>query len=91
MHRLSSPVAYALIPVAALIGIAFALYQWYLVSKIKVSVDNQTHENGNGNVNGENDTHEMEEGVDGRDVRKKCAEIQEAVSIGEHHITVSVF
>ncbi|KAJ4820793.1 K(+)-insensitive pyrophosphate-energized proton pump [Rhynchospora pubera] len=81
MHRLSSPVAHALIPVAALIGIAFALYQWYLVSKIKVSVDNQTHENGNGNVNGENGTHEMEEGVDGLDVRKKCAEIQEAVSI----------
>ncbi|KAJ4768088.1 K(+)-insensitive pyrophosphate-energized proton pump [Rhynchospora pubera] len=82
MHRLSSPVAHALIPVAALIGIAFALYQWYLVSKIKVSVDNQTHENGNGNVNGENGIHEMEEGVDGLDVRKKCAEIQEAVSIG---------
>lgn len=63
-----------LIPVAAVIGIAFALVQWYLVSFISVSPA-KSSDNGH-------DEYLLEEGPDGPDAVIKCAEIQEAISVG---------
>eukprot|EP00262_Sarcandra_glabra_P016428 TRINITY_DN534_c0_g1_i1.p1 TRINITY_DN534_c0_g1~~TRINITY_DN534_c0_g1_i1.p1 ORF type:complete len:438 (+),score=83.13 TRINITY_DN534_c0_g1_i1:347-1660(+) len=65
-----------LIPVAAIIGIGFALVQWFLVSKVKVSsgfeegFDKRLIEE------------EEEEGFDSHEVIGKCAEIQNAISVG---------
>lgn len=40
MGLLSEASAQVLIPLAALIGIAFALLQWFLVSKVRISTGN---------------------------------------------------
>ena len=66
------------IPVAALVGIGFALLQWLLVSKVKLSADSDIN-------NGYSDSliEEEEEGIDHEDVAVKCAEIQKAISVGE--------
>lgn len=79
MGVLSEGLTQVLIPVAALIGLGFALLQWYLVSKVRVS----------GNSGGQNAYKdrllegEFEEGVDALEVSTKCAEIQNAISVGE--------
>lgn len=79
MASLSEGLTQVLIPAAALVGIVFALIQWYLVSKVKVS-----NEPGS---NGYNDRlieeEESEEGVNSLEVSIKCAEIQNAISVGE--------
>ncbi|KAG0480038.1 hypothetical protein HPP92_010896 [Vanilla planifolia] len=64
-----------LIPVAAVIGIAFALIQWVLVSKVKLTPGAVPLSNKNG-------YEELleEEGVSEDDVVFKCAEIQSAIS-----------
>lgn len=68
-----------LTPAAAFIGIGFALILWVLVSKVKIS-------NGAGS-NGDDDRlieeEEAEEGVDSLEAAIKCAEIQNAISVGE--------
>ncbi|KAG0479998.1 hypothetical protein HPP92_010856 [Vanilla planifolia] len=66
-----------LIPVAAVIGIAFALIQWVLVSKVKLTPGAVPLSNKNG-------YEELleEEGVSEDDVVFKCAEIQSAISEG---------
>ena len=67
MGVLSEGLTQILIPVAAFIGLGFALFQWFLVSKVKVS-------GGYGEYSGYVDTLE---------VSIKCAEIQNAISVGE--------
>ncbi|KAJ4830030.1 Pyrophosphate-energized vacuolar membrane proton pump 1 [Turnera subulata] len=76
MVLLSEGLTQVLIPVAALLGIGFALLQWYLVSKVKLSGDSCSS-------NGHTDRLlEEEEGVNNLDVTAKCAEIQNAISVG---------
>lgn len=67
-----------LIPVAALVGIGFALLQWLLVSKVKVSADSDLS-----NRYSDRLIEEEEEGIDHEDVANKCSEIQNAISVGE--------
>lgn len=71
-----------LIPVCAVIGIAFSLVQWFLVSRVKL-----THErpsSSNDKKNGFNDyLIEEEEGINDQSVVAKCADIQNAISEGE--------
>lgn len=80
MGLLSEGLTQILIPVAAFIGLGFALFQWFLVSKVKVS-------GGYGDYSGYKDRlineGETEEGVDTLEVSIKCAEIQNAISVGE--------
>lgn len=82
MGLLSEGLTQILIPVAAFIGLAFALFQWFLVSKVKVS-------GGYGDYSGYKDKDRLinegdtEEGVDTLEVSIKCAEIQNAISVGE--------
>ncbi|KAG5244698.1 inorganic pyrophosphatase family protein [Salix suchowensis] len=75
MGMLSEGLTQVLIPAAALVGIVFALLQWYLVSKVKVSGDSS---------NGLSDKliEEEEDGVNNREASIKCAEIQHAISVG---------
>ncbi|KAL2338436.1 hypothetical protein Fmac_012882 [Flemingia macrophylla] len=71
-----------LIPVCAVIGIAFALFQWVLVSKVKLSAARDSSPNAAGK-NGYNDyLIEEEEGINDHNVVAKCAEIQNAISEG---------
>lgn len=72
-----------LIPVAAVIGIAFALFQWVLVAKVKLTPERQTAPPAN-NKNGSGDylIEEEEEGFNEPNVFVKCAEIQKAISEG---------
>ncbi|KAH0462791.1 hypothetical protein IEQ34_010366 [Dendrobium chrysotoxum] len=72
-----------LIPVAAVIGIAFAVVQWVFVSKVKVSPERQGVPSSN-NKNGLDDylLDEEEEGGNEHNVAVKCAEIQNAISEG---------
>uniref|UniRef100_K7ML14 H(+)-exporting diphosphatase n=1 Tax=Glycine max TaxID=3847 RepID=K7ML14_SOYBN len=72
-----------LIPVCAIIGIAFALFQWVLVSKVKLSAARDASSNAGGGKNGYNDyLIEEEEGLNDHNVVLKCAEIQNAISEG---------
>lgn len=75
----------ALIPVAAVIGIAFAVLQWYVVAR--VAVPSHAGEDGAGGKGGkggkgEEEVVDEEDGVDYRHVEARCAEIQHAISIG---------
>lgn len=74
MGLFSDALAQAVIPLAALVGIGFALFQWLLVSRIKVS-----NENGYSESLIENE----EEGVDDFDAVVKCSDIQSAISVGQ--------
>ena len=79
---MSEGVTQAVIPLAALIGIVFALTQWFLVSKVKVLSGNIS-ENGSFNQRNRlivNDDEEV--GVDPDQLVFKCAEIQKAISVG---------
>lgn len=61
------------IPICGLVGIAFALLQWHIVSKIKVSPEAGRY----------NEYVAVEDGTDDQGVIHKVAEIQEAISKGE--------
>lgn len=79
MALLSEGLTQVVIPVAALVGLAFALLQWFLVSRVKVSY-------GSSDGNDYKDKlipGEEEEGIDNFSVTLKCAEIQNAISEGE--------
>ncbi|CAI9293403.1 unnamed protein product [Lactuca saligna] len=66
-----------IIPVCALVGIVFSLFQWFLVSKVKLSLD------GSGGKNAFTESLiEEEEGINDHNVVQKCAEIQNAISEG---------
>ncbi|GAA0138239.1 hypothetical protein LIER_00022 [Lithospermum erythrorhizon] len=79
MALMSEALTQTLIPLAALIGILFALIQWYLLSKVKVA-SGEEFKNGYKDQLIEED--EQEQGVDSVEVVKKCAEIQNAISVG---------
>jgi inorganic pyrophosphatase len=83
MGMLSEGLTQVLIPVAALVGIVFALLQWYVVSKVKVSGDSSS---------GLSDKliEDEEDGVDNREASIKCAEIQNAISIGNLSLSLSL-
>lgn len=61
------------VPASAVVGILFALTQWFIVSKIQV---------GAGRVSNNGYMHVDEDGVDDSEVNAKCAEIQAAISEG---------
>lgn len=69
-----------LVPVCALVGIAFSLFQWYIVSCVKLTADRGASSlpDGHGDY-----LIEEEEGVNDQSVVAKCAEIQTAISEGE--------
>ncbi|KAA8535180.1 hypothetical protein F0562_030183 [Nyssa sinensis] len=69
------------IPVCAVIGIAFSLVQWVLVSRVKVSPEKESSAN-NGKNGYSESLIEEEEGLNDHSVVQKCAEIQNAISEG---------
>ncbi|XP_073107476.1 pyrophosphate-energized vacuolar membrane proton pump-like isoform X2 [Elaeis guineensis] len=72
-----------LIPVAAIVGIGFALIQWGLVSRVKLSPEKQGSPAGSNNKNDYSDyLIEEEEGLNDHNIVVKCAEIQRAISEG---------
>ena len=83
MGELSEGLTQVLIPVAALIGIGFALLQWLLVSRVRVSADAEHSGADNGYKSSLIGDAELENGVQGLEVTIKCAEIQHAISVGE--------
>jgi hypothetical protein len=79
-----------LIPVAAAVGIAFAVVQWVLVSKVRVTPERRA--DGGAVKSGPSDyLIEEEEGLNDHNVVVKCAEIQTAISEGERLSAGSVF
>lgn len=86
MGLLSEGLTQVVIPLAAVVGIGFALLQWFLVSKVKVS-------GVYGERNGFKDKliADEEEGVNSLEVTNKCAEIQHAISIGDLSLSLSKF
>jgi hypothetical protein len=81
MAILSALATEVFIPVAAVIGIAFAVVQWVLVSRVKLSPAAAAS---GGSKNGYGDyLIEEEEGLNDHNVVVKCAEIQTAISEGE--------
>lgn len=81
----SETITQILIPVAALVGIGFALLQWFFVSKVKVSYDSRSNSDYKDSLIEE----EQEEGVDNFEAVIKCAEIQNAISEGKLHFCLS--
>lgn len=74
------------IPVCAVIGIVFSSFQWYLVSRVKVSSEHgaTSPSSNKNNKNGYGDCLiEEEEGINDHNVVAKCADIQNAISEGE--------
>jgi len=81
MAILSALATEVLIPVAGVIGIAFAVVQWVLVSQVKLSPAAAA---AGGSKNGYGDyLIEEEEGLNDHNVVVKCAEIQNAIAEGE--------
>ena len=74
-----------LVPVCAVVGIAFSLFQWFIVSRVRVSSDQgASSSSSGGSKNGYGDyLIEEEEGVNDQSVVAKCAEIQTAISEGK--------
>ncbi|KAF3450912.1 hypothetical protein FNV43_RR07001 [Rhamnella rubrinervis] len=71
------------IPVCAVIGIAFSLVQWILVSRVSLTTERNAASSAPNNKNGFNDyLIEEEEGVNDHNVVAKCADIQNAISEG---------
>lgn len=83
------------IPVAAAIGIVFALFQWYLVSFISVLPSSSApKDEKNGSIDNGHDflLHHQEEGdPDGEAAVSKCAEIQEAISVGANSFLLTEY
>lgn len=75
-----------IIPVCAIIGIAFSLLQWVLVSKISVTPEKTPADRKNGFTES---LIEEEEGINDHNVVQKCAEIQNAISEGHYFINSS--
>ncbi|KAG6533010.1 hypothetical protein ZIOFF_006870 [Zingiber officinale] len=69
-----------LIPVAAVVGIVFALAQWLLVSKVKLTPG----KTGSSKDGVSDFLIEEEEGLNDHNVVVKCAEIQNAISEGKN-------
>lgn len=71
-----------IIPICAIIGIAFSLVQWVVVSHVKLSPDKSPAAADGKNGFAES-LIEEEEGINDHNVVQKCAEIQTAISEGE--------
>ncbi|KAE8792082.1 Lipoxygenase 1 [Hordeum vulgare] len=75
------------VPVAAAVGIAFAVLQWVLVSKVKVTTEPRVEGGEASAAGGKYGASEYlieeEEGLNDHNVVLKCAEIQTAISEGE--------
>jgi inorganic pyrophosphatase len=74
-----------IVPVAAVVGIAFAVLQWVLVSKVKLSPEPRRGDGSSGKAGAGASEYliEEEEGLNEHNVVVKCAEIQNAISEGE--------
>lgn len=78
-----------LVPAAAVVGIAFAVVQWVLVSKVKMTAERRGGEGSPGAAAGKDGGAaseyliEEEEGLNDHNVVVKCHEIQTAISEGE--------
>lgn len=81
---------FILIPLCAVIGIAFSLVQWILVSRVKVSDEKRVGE-GDGKNGFTESLIEEEEGNNDHNVVRKCADIQNAISEGLISIWFSNF
>ena len=79
MTILSELLTQILIPAAAVVGIAFALFQWFIVSRISVSASSSKSRSSD---NGRDDYLLEDASHDERELVTKCAEIQEAISLG---------
>lgn len=91
MAVLSTVAVELFIPLASLIGIAFAVLQWYVVAKVPVPTPTggtaAGDKHGGGDQSDDDDVHEEdeeeeEEGIDQVAVEIRCAEIQRAISVG---------
>ncbi|TKW22149.1 hypothetical protein SEVIR_4G210300v4 [Setaria viridis] len=73
-----------IVPVAAVVGIAFAVLQWVLVSKVKLSPEPRRGDGSSGKSGAGASEYliEEEEGLNEHNVVVKCAEIQNAISEG---------
>jgi inorganic pyrophosphatase len=96
----SAAAADVFIPACAAVGVAFALWQWFLVSRVKVSA--YAAPGGNGHhggpvfriedneedvgMGGGGDDDEEEGAGDGTVAVARCAEIQSAISVGEFNL-----
>jgi inorganic pyrophosphatase len=82
------------VPVAAVVGIAFAVLQWVLVSKVKLTPEPPRRGDGSAGKSGGAGASEFlieeEEGLNEHNVVVKCAEIQNAISEGENPAPVPV-
>ena len=85
MALLSELATEIVIPVCAVIGIAFSFVQFILVSRVKVTPERHAPpQSGNNNKNGYGEyLIEEEDGINDQNVVVKCAEIQNAISEGE--------
>ncbi|KAI4971994.1 hypothetical protein ZWY2020_002919 [Hordeum vulgare] len=75
------------VPLAAVVGIAFEVLQWVLVSKVKVTtepcIEGGEASAGGGKYGAREYLIEEEEGLNDHNVVLKCAEIQTAISEGQ--------
>ncbi|KAL9681936.1 hypothetical protein QQ045_013728 [Rhodiola kirilowii] len=77
-----------LIPACAVVGILFALFQYTVVAKVKVSADKSE----SGGKNGASEyLIEEEEGLEDHNVVAKCAEIQNAISEGAQSFLFTMY
>ncbi|KAF0926459.1 hypothetical protein E2562_025303 [Oryza meyeriana var. granulata] len=88
MALIGTVAAEVLIPLAAVIGILFAVLQWYVVARVAVP----SHVGCEGGGKGERESDDDEEdGVDYRGVETRCAEIQHAISVGATSFLVTEY
>ncbi|PPD69504.1 hypothetical protein GOBAR_DD33613 [Gossypium barbadense] len=78
MSALSEGLTQILIPLASLVGIGFAVLQWFLVSRVKLS----SQDSSNGYKQKLIESDEEEEGINNLEISIKCTEIQHAISVG---------
>ncbi|CAA0806473.1 Pyrophosphate-energized vacuolar membrane proton pump 1 [Striga hermonthica] len=69
-----------LIPICAVVGIAFALFQWLLVAKVKLADGKSNFADGKSGFT--ESLISEEEGINDLSVVRKCADIQSAISEG---------
>jgi H+-translocating diphosphatase len=80
MAILSEVATQVLVPLAAVVGVAFAVAQWVIVSRVKLAPSSR----GARDKDALGDSLiEEEEGLNDHNVVVKCAEIQSAIAEGE--------
>jgi H+-translocating diphosphatase len=79
---LTEPAMHVIIPITVVVGIDFAVLQWVLVSKVRLSPERRTDDN----LRRSGPSFyliEEEEGLNDHNIVVKCVEIQSAISEGE--------